>query len=231
MSILEASIGWLAPPHCVGCGQEGHALCKACTTSYIIPYGEKCWRCNSLSPGSRTCPKCRHVGSPSFVWITTSHENLARELLSLYKFGHQRVASDPIAEMMAETFSTASNKHSLPRSGILVIPIPTATARVRERSFGHSELLARNIATRLGLERSNALSRLGQTRQLGSKREDRLTQLDDSFVLKQPRKVQERKILLIDDVVTTGGTLIAATKILRSAGAKQVNALVFAKRL
>ena len=102
---------------------------------------------------------------------------------------------------------------------------------VRQRGFGHSELLARNIAVKLRVEYSLALRRLGQTRQLGAKREDRLAQLSGSFAVKNRRRISGRRILLIDDVLTTGGTLIAASKVLKAAGAKEVNALIFAKRL
>jgi len=87
------------------------------------------------------------------------------------------------------------------------------------------------IAAELRMEYSLALRRLGQIRQLGSKRENRLVQLSDSFAAKNQRRVIDRKILLVDDVLTTGGTLIAASKVLKSAGAKEVNALVFAKKL
>jgi len=113
----------------------------------------------------------------------------------------------------------------------LIVPVPTATRRARERGFAHSELLAKTIAADLKIEYWPGLRRLGQTRQLGAKREDRLIQLSNSFAAKNSRRVAGRKILLIDDVLTTGGTLIAASKCLRAAGAKQVDALVFAKRL
>ena len=55
--------------------------------------------------------------------------------------------------------------------------------------------------------------------------------MKDKFVVKSPTTVKNRKILLVDDVLTTGDTLIAAIKTLRAAGANQVDALVFAKRL
>jgi predicted amidophosphoribosyltransferase len=75
------------------------------------------------------------------------------------------------------------------------------------------------------------LRRLDQTRQLGAKREERLAQLTGSFAVKNHRRVSGRIILLVDDVLTTGGTLIAASKTLKAAGAKQVDALIFAKKL
>ena len=228
MSVLEAAIGWLAPPDCLSCGAEGDALCLACSVSEIQAFGERCWRCNSLSPGSKTCPKCRPAGPLNAVWITTDYNGLARQLVSLYKFGHLRAAAYPISRMTCRTFLDYSGD---PAKNYLIVPLPTATSRLRQRGFGHSELLAKSIAHNLHLEYTGALRRLGQSRQLGSSRQDRLVQLAHGFAVKSPRKVAGRHILLVDDVLTTGGSLISAAKSLKLAGAKRVDALVFAKRL
>jgi ComF family protein len=231
MSLLEAAIGWLAPPDCLVCGAEGSALCRNCSTSEIRPFGERCWRCNSLSPGSRTCIKCLSLGPLSFVWISTNYEVAPRDLVRKYKFGHLRVAAEPLAGIMAGTFLSITGSNKIATEDYLIMALPTATSRTRERGFGHSELLAKTTAGNLRLEYSNGLARLGQSRQLGARREDRLVQLAESFAVKNPQRVTGRKIMLIDDVLTTGGSLISAAKTLKAAGARQVNALVFAKRL
>lgn len=230
MSVFESVIGWLAPPTCLSCGKEGSAICGTCSERRITPFGARCWRCNRLSQGSRTCDNCRRIGSPGKVWIVTNHEDAARSLLSLYKFSQQRAAVEPIARLMADTFLESTGPVPAAKD-YLVVPVPTATARIRERGFDHTDLLAKRVAMISGLREIKALRRLDQTRQLGSKREDRLAQLTGSFAVKNPLSIHGRKILLIDDVITTGGTLIAAAKILRAAGAKSVDALVFAKRL
>jgi ComF family protein len=231
MSFLEIAIGWLAPPDCLNCGDEGSVLCRKCSTSEIIPFGERCWRCNSLSPGSHTCIKCRRLGPLSFVWISTNYEGMAQDLVRKYKFGHLRAAAESLARIMTNTFLNITGPNKIAIQDYLIMPLPTATSRVRERGFGHSELLAKVIAGTLRLEYSSSLRRLGQSRQLGAKREDRLMQLADSFAVKNPQRITGRKILLVDDVLTTGGSLISAAKTLKAAGAQQVSALVFAKRL
>jgi ComF family protein len=165
------------------------------------------------------------------VWINTNYEGAAQQLVRLYKFGQLRAASLPLARLMTGTFLGPGSQGRMAGDNYLVIPLPTATSRVRQRGFGHSELLAKAIAANLRLEYSNGLRRLGQSRQLGARRQDRLTQLAGSFAVKNPSRVAGRHILLIDDVLTTGGSLVSAAKTLKLAGAKQVNALVFAKRL
>ncbi|HET9721612.1 MAG TPA: ComF family protein [Candidatus Saccharimonadales bacterium] len=228
MSVLEAAIGWLAPPQCVGCGQEGHALCINCATSEFLAFGERCWRCDKLSPLGKTCASCRRLGPPNFVWITTNYDGLVPRLIHQYKFAHQRAAARPIAKLMVETFKSF-NSTSPPQ--YIVVPVPTATNRMRERGFGHTELLAKTIARSLRFEFSSSLARLGQSRQLGSKRPQRLNQLKASFLVKNPEKVRGRHILLIDDVTTTGGTVLAAAEALRQAGAQRIDALLLAKKL
>lgn len=228
MSLLGAAIEILAPPQCINCQAEGCSVCNSCAAAHIKAFGERCWRCNSLSPQAKICATCRRTGSPLHAWIVTDHDGIARDLLSLYKFGHQRAAAEPIADLMANELL---KYHGLATRDYLIVPIPTATSRIRERGFGHSELLAKRISSKLKSPYFNCLRRLDQTRQLGASREARLNQLNASFIVKNQKLIHGQRILLIDDVVTTGGTIIAATKTLRAAGAKQVDALLFAKRL
>ncbi|MBX4188666.1 hypothetical protein KW792_01045 [Candidatus Saccharibacteria bacterium] len=210
----------------MSCGAEGTALCDNCYKQ-LDDFGQRCWRCHHLIPGSRTCGACRHTGSPAHVYIRTNHEGLARDLLSAYKFGQQRAASTSIAGLMLEALPALD----VSRPDYLIVPVPTATSRVRERGFDHTALLAKEIAYRLKMPYSSALRRTGHSRQLGARREERLTQLAGSISVKNYRLVNGCKILLIDDVVTTGGTIIAVTQALRRAGAASVDALLFAKRL
>lgn len=132
---------------------------------------------------------------------------------------------------MAETLLSFNDQASLTGDDYLIVPVPTATTRRRQRGFDHAELLARRLSANLHMPTLFALGRRGQTRQVGAKRSVRTTQLASSFYVRRSNKIKGRNILLVDDVVTTGSTLRAVTKTLRTAGAKGVNALVFAKRL
>jgi ComF family protein len=230
MRLLGSMIGWLAPPVCINCGEEGRSLCTGCATTEILAYGSHCWRCGAVTLAGHTCSSCAYLKGPTHVWITTTYDQVAKELLKVYKFGHQRAAAYPISELMSETFLSFHSDADIVRKNYLVIPIPTASSRIRQRSFDHSALLARNVALTLRLRSQSSLRRLGQTRQVGAQRDLRAKQLKGAFYLNS-KSITGRNILLIDDVVTTGATLIEATHTLRQAGAKHVDALVFAKRL
>jgi ComF family protein len=231
MSFLEAAIGWIAPSECVGCGAEGSSLCLACTFSEITPYGEKCFRCARLSIRSKTCPTCRASGAPGFVWVHTDYEATAKNLVQKYKFAHQRSAATDISRMMAETFLAQNEDAQISKKNYLLVPVPTASSRVRQRSFDHSALLAKSASKALGLDCRQALGRQNQNKQVGSSRRERVRQVKGAYFVKNEILIRRRNILLVDDVVTTGATLGEAARVLREAGARSVDALVFAKRL
>lgn len=112
----------------------------------------------------------------------------------------------------------------------LIVPIPTATIRLRRRGYDHTRLLARQLSRLLGLPYATALARLGQSRQVGTKRTERISQLAGAFYVKNAGLIKGAHILLVDDVVTTGATLEEAARTLKRAGAKTVDAAVFAQK-
>lgn len=231
MSVLGTVVGWLAPPECLACGAEGETLCSSCAISVIVPFGSRCFDCAALTPNARTCERCR-PGAPSSVWITTNYDDVAQDLIHKFKLGQQRVAAEPISRLMAATYlSFAQQNDALQSQGYLVVPVPTAASRIRQRGFDHADLLARSVARRLNLPCSKALRRVGSERQLGTNRTKRLAQQEGKYMVYKRELIVGRNILLVDDVTTTGATLRVATKVLRAAGAKHVDALVFAKRL
>jgi ComF family protein len=231
MSVLEAAIGWLAPSTCIGCGVEGIALCIACSSSEILPFGERCFGCGSLSSRSKTCKTCRAKNAPNYVWVSTDYEGLAKNLVQRFKFEHNRASAGSISQLMAGTFLSQNSDKQIASKNYLIIPVPTAGARVRQRGFDHTSLLAKSLSRRLALSIENALGRLGSSQQVGAPRRLRAAQVKNAYYAKKHDKIKGRNILLIDDVVTTGATLSEAARELRQSGARSVDALVFAKRL
>lgn len=157
--------------------------------------------------------------------MTVEYEELAQKLISQFKFGPQRAAAPPMAKIVAD-FLTGQGL----QKDWLVVHVPTATKRIRDRGFDHAGILANELARNLGLESANVLGRIGQSRQVGARRVQRLQQLKDNYYVRLPSRVKGKNILLIDDVITTGATLETCAGVLRAAGAKHVSAVVFARK-
>lgn len=98
------------------------------------------------------------------------------------------------------------------------------------RGYDHALLIAKDIADKKGLDLLAVVSRFTQTRQVGSDKKHRMEQLQNAFYIKSPVTVRGRKVLIVDDITTSGATLDCMATVLHKAGASQINAVVFAQK-
>jgi ComF family protein len=111
-----------------------------------------------------------------------------------------------------------------------VIPVPLHPARKRERGFNQAELLAELLCAHAGLKMHIALERIRYTTtQTAFDRAERMENLRDAFRLRRKANVQGLRVLLIDDVLTTGSTLSECARVLKQAGAISVHAATAAR--
>jgi ComF family protein len=157
--------------------------------------------------------------------VAAPYNSLYEELLHMYKYEMKRQAALPIARLMGEVVDGALFKD------FTLLPIPTAPARIRERGFDSGKLLANEVSRFLQLPINSPLHRSTNNRQVGATRKQRIEQMRDEFFLADAQSVAGGSYLLIDDVMTTGATLVAAANVLKKAGAKQVSALLFAQKI
>ena len=113
---------------------------------------------------------------------------------------------------------------------VIVTHVPTASKRIRQRGYDHAQLLARALVREHKLTYLPLLTRAGSARQVGSTRGTRLVQLSDAFRIIQTDRIRGASVLLVDDIVTTGGTLEAAARCLKQSGANQIDAVAFAQK-
>lgn len=226
MSLFELLVGVVAPPACVGCGQEGSALCRDCSGLQRREFVPACFWCGALGEGARTCPGCRRRSYLFAASAAGEYTPQLRALVRRYKFDHQRVAVAPMAALLAERL-----KLFVP-AGVWVTGVPSATTHVRRRSFDHGRLLARATARGAGYAFAPVLRRTGQQRQVGANRERRLKQLKETFYVPQGQAalVAGRDWLVVDDISTTGASLNEAARALKAAGGRRVFAVVLAKK-
>ena len=215
---------FFAPHDCLSCGLEGKILCDLCQFQGLGAVPSRCYRCRKQTQDFAVCQQCRSKSRLKHVWVVSEYGGVSKGLIHKLKFERAQAAADTAAELIAEKLPY------LP-SGTIVTFAPTASSRRRLRGYDQSELIARKLAALKGLKFNALLIRTGQSRQVGSKKEVRHQQLVNAFRVLKRTKAQEKTILLIDDITTTGATIEMAAKTLKLAGAKQVNAAVFAQKL
>lgn len=114
--------------------------------------------------------------------------------------------------------------------GWIIVPVPLHKKRQNLRGFNQASLLGNLVAQKLGLSFNEVLIRVKNTKpQFSLKSEDRRHNIQGAFELKKDKKVKDKKILLIDDVWTTGATLKECTKILKKNKAKIVWGITIAR--
>lgn len=222
MFIAERLISIVAPHYCLVCDDEGALLCSWCAVEACASVPPRCYKCHRSSKDSAVCSACKRKTTLAHVWVRAEYGGTARNLLQKFKFERGQAAAKTIAELMHEALP-----YFVPDT--LIVPVPTATSRVRGRGYDHAKLLAKELAKITQLCHEPLILRLGQTRQVGAKRQTRMDQLEGAFGLKK-QDIKGKRILLVDDVVTTGATLEEAAKVLKQSGAKTIDAVVFAQK-
>ncbi len=223
MLVVEPLLKLFAPHACLVCGEEGVLACQMCWPQMLPPMPSRCYLCQAATRDFALCTLCRRKSKLRHVWVCTEYEAYAKKLVRVLKYHFATEAAKIMATAMAEVLPF------LEPSRPLLVPIPTATSRRRTRGFDQSELLAKHIAAKTGWKMGSVLTRRGQSRQVGSKKAQRLTQLQNALVVRRPAEVKNQHVIVVDDVVTTGATIEAAAQALRAAGASSVNAVVFAQ--
>jgi len=219
MSIINKLLSYIAPHHCIGCNAEGALLCSSCLHG-LRRVHSRCYICQRLSDDFLTCLACRKRTPLAHVWTYASYEGLAKELIHRLKFERAQAASYTIGRALADLYTGPS--------GTVVTSVPTANSRVRQRGYDQAALIGRELARVLRCPYLPLLAREGSLRQVGQERAVRKRQMQHVFRPLASSSDAPRRVLLVDDVITTGATCEVAARILREMGVKQVDVIVFA---
>jgi ComF family protein len=216
--MIDRLLGIIAPHYCYGCGIVGAPLCDSCEYDIASEPYLACIVCRK--PAVRgIC--LAHGGNITQAWAVSEREGALERLINAYKFERVRSASMALVRLLDETVPDL-----LP--GTIVASIPTVRSHVRIRGYDHAELLAKQLAKRRKLPYRRLLIRQTNDVQRGANRALRKKQAAAAFA-SRPAKAPA-SVLLVDDVVTTGFTLLYAAETLRASGVKTVYAAVVAKQ-
>lgn len=220
--LKDALLDLLFPPRCIGCQRGGTWLCASCRAQIELVLPPLCAVCGQhLDPGSA----CRNTHPRSLDGIRSAaySTGVLREGIHQFKYEGLRVLAVPFGELLCACWQA----HPWPADGI--VPVPLHPRRVRERGYNQSLLLAEQLARGTGLTlEAKLLQRTRYTRpQVGLNAPERAQNVADAFACVAP--VTGRRLVLVDDVCTTGATLDACGAALKAQGAASVWALTLAR--
>lgn len=218
------------PTQCLICRSwQKETLCEPCL-SHWRPQTPRCPRCaiDLSDQGASGCRDCEDR-SPEFDRAVAALDYTApwSPLLARLKFNGATALAEPLGDLLAQAAAPRRGRVSL------VLPIPLSSQRMTERGYNQSWLLARRVAERLKLQaRHDLLARARHTSRLMTlSAEDRQREIGDVFKVTPMGLdlLRGRHVAIVDDVMTTGATLNAATRALLEGGARSVSAWVVAR--
>lgn len=235
MSILALPLfGFLAdlvcPQRCASCDtivRAGVLFCRACRRSVHCLDGPECTRCGA--PGADPCGGCTVTPSPirtARAWASYrdggSGSPVATAVARFKYGGASRLGGRIAAAMRSRVPDTAVE---------LVIPVPLHVRRLHARGYNQSAILARELAAHLGAELglTTATRARPTPSQVGLSNAARAANVANAFRVRHPERVLGRAVLVVDDVWTSGATARAVAATLRTAGARSVDVLTFAR--
>ncbi len=214
----------LFPPRCVSCRRPGHALCPDCIARIHpipAPFCQYCGR--PLLAADERCTCRRRRWYLDGIRAATLHEGIARQAVHAIKYDHRRDLAVPLATLLQRTLV------QVPLTFDLVTAVPLHPARERERGYNQAELLARALAAQIDTPYCPGLERVRATAdQIGLSVAERHANVHAAFRGDPPR-FRGQRVLLIDDVCTTGATLDACAQALQAAGAQLIFGLAITR--
>lgn len=254
-----ATLDLLFPRECASCGRripepDGSQICPKCTADIPrIDPEQSCRRCglplgpHALDHEGRYCEGCRNLPFAAFrrAAAVGTYEGSLRRAICRFKYGRRphlaRTLGAMIAERARERYAdTSADGGARPDAGgttdaggtpDVILGVPLHRAREKARTFDQAALLADAVASELGLPfQRGILVRTRNTPTLTRQsREERAETVKGAFEIRRPEVVEGKRVLLVDDVMTTGATASECARVLRKAGAKETTVIVLAR--
>ena len=236
--LISRAVRFLLPAECVVCrtplaDDPIPHFCSGCWNTIVLPSHSRCARCDRpfVSPvatvfsPTHLCHSCAvHPPSYTRAWTLYPYQSPLRDAICLFKYRGKVSLATPLARLMIDQLPALDSID-------LIMPVPLHTGRLREREFNQSLLLADRIGHHLCLPVScvNLIRTVPSPAQTTLPRKERLKNLREAFAVTRPESIAGKRILLIDDVFTTGATVNECAKTLRKAGSSDVFALTLGR--
>lgn len=225
----RAIIDWLFPKQCLGCGQEGDWLCAACRLKLKTKNICQCPICRRRSKAGEVCDNCRNQSALAGLWVVADYDNqLVKKIILSVKYKFITELANEFDAMIIDYFL----RFPVWSGDFLLVPVPLARKRFLARGFNQADLICLSLQRNFHNQIENFLKRdifLSPQVELDSRR--RRENIAGNFSLSGSidKNILGRRLVLVDDVYTTGATMQECAKVLKQSGFSDIWGLVMAR--
>ena len=232
MKLFEKLFSLLYVPRCVGCEVPlpigGGAVCEECYLAFLREKGEACPTCNLAAKdclcaekpleakGIKAVYKC-------FFYHATEHERVTNRALYRLKHKGDPMILDFFAREMANTLAPLFAEE---KDKYVVTFAPRSLRAIRQDGFDHMELLSKRVAKLLSVPFMKTLDRRGGKEQQRLSRKERFLNMKDVYTPKKGVLLHGKRVIVVDDITTSGATLLSVVSALRKVGTRGVKVAV-----
>lgn len=224
--MFEVLWDFVFPKKCIGCKKLGSYLCSNCFSTMHFAQSYFCGICTHPSFNGLTHPKCSGRYTIDGIFPILNYKGLLKKVLYQYKYNpHLSDLTGMLGQLLYEGFiQNETLMKSVEDGQNLITSVPLHTSRQKKRGYNQSELLARSLAGLLRLEYSGkVLNRIRNTApQFKLPKEQRQENIKNAFTIINSEKIKDKTVFIIDDITTTGSTLVECARVLKRGGVKKV---------
>ena len=221
--MLEFVLNFLFPPVCGICGKKNkNWICEKCKTK-LEKFEKNKYIKNELK---KNCTNLEHIFFDEFFYIF-EYKKIIRELILRYKFGEKPYLSN----MFAGIILNNKKVETILKSYDIIVSVPMDSKKKNERGYNQTELIT-NIILKKGniLVENRVLYKNKYTKtQSTLSLDERYENIKNAFLVKNAEKIKNKKVIVFDDIYTTGATVNEISKLLKKAGAQKILVLVIAR--
>ncbi len=221
---IWASLDWLYPPRCAGCDQPGSRWCVKCQREVRRLDPPLCPTCSQPVSISGKCSHCR-ISNPCIQRVRAWGEfgGALRRAVHALKYRRNLALGECLASHLGDLLVEEGWQVDL------IVPVPLSSSRLRTRGYNQAALLAYPLSLAMGISyRPKVLMRTRETQtQVGLSVASRRANVQGAFAADP--SVAKKRVLVIDDVITTGATLHECASALMQSGAKEVYGMALAR--
>jgi len=228
----------LYPPRCEACGRlRREPICAECQAAIVRIAPPMCEVCGvPFDPRAQAAPRCEDCRGKrrpfSVARSAAYYEGPLAEAIRRFKYHSQIVLAKPLGALMVEVLASSAGRDLDAMRVDVVCPVPLHRSRLRERGFNQSELLAQAISQATERPLRSLLERTRPTLpQVDLPVGSRAQNVRGAFAPRLQEVIAGQRVLLIDDLFTTGATLTECARVLRQAGAEEVRVFTLARAL